>query len=113
MRLPAPMRRFGRERRAFLAGLAASLAAGRAYATGVSINEGQTSLIPGDSGYAPPASLKAVLDIYRRMTAPVRVNGRGPFPFIVDTGANQSVISDTLAAQLGLVRGAAELLNGV
>jgi predicted aspartyl protease len=47
------------------------------------------------------------------MTAPVRVNGQGPFAFVVDTGANQSVISAELAARLGLEPGASQALNGV
>ncbi|MGE0740667.1 MAG: retropepsin-like aspartic protease [Hyphomonadaceae bacterium] len=37
-----------------------------------------------------------------RVVAPVMVNGRGPFRFIVDTGANRSVVSTDLAAHLGL-----------
>ncbi|ANP47112.1 retroviral-like aspartic protease family protein [Candidatus Viadribacter manganicus] len=37
-----------------------------------------------------------------RVVAPVTVNGQGPFRFIVDTGANRSVMSDDLAAHLGL-----------
>lgn len=37
-----------------------------------------------------------------RVVAPVSVNGQGPFRFIVDTGANRSVMSDELAAHLGL-----------
>ena len=37
-----------------------------------------------------------------RMTVPVRVNGQGPFPFMVDTGADHSVLSQELAAMLGL-----------
>lgn len=37
-----------------------------------------------------------------RVVAPVTVNGRGPFRFIVDTGANRSVLSAELAAALGL-----------
>ena len=37
-----------------------------------------------------------------RVVAPVSVNGQGPFRFIVDTGANRSVLSDELAASLGL-----------
>ncbi len=37
-----------------------------------------------------------------RVVAPVTVNGQGPFRFIVDTGANRSVVSDDLAARLGL-----------
>jgi predicted aspartyl protease len=34
--------------------------------------------------------------------APVRVNGRGPFPFVVDTGASTSTISSSLAGRLHL-----------
>ncbi len=37
-----------------------------------------------------------------RVVAPVMVNGQGPFRFIVDTGANRSVLSDGLVTQLGL-----------
>lgn len=37
-----------------------------------------------------------------RVVAPVSVNGQGPFRFIVDTGANRSVMSNELAASLGL-----------
>ena len=66
--------------------------------------------LPDPSIYEPPETLKALFDLYRRMTAPVRVNGRGPFPFVVDTGANQSVIAEGLAAHLGL-SGPLELLH--
>lgn len=41
-----------------------------------------------------------------RMTVPVSVGGRGPFEFVVDTGAERSVISQELAAVLGLDAGA-------
>jgi len=37
-----------------------------------------------------------------RIVAPVMVNGQGPYRFIVDTGANRSVVSTGLAARLGL-----------
>ncbi len=47
------------------------------------------------------------------MTAPVRLDDQGPFPFVVDTGANQTVISDVLAASLGLPRGEPAALHGV
>ncbi len=66
-----------------------------------------------DAFYIPPTSLTMVADIYRRMTAPIQVAGKGPFPFIVDTGANQSVISAELADRLHLARGPAALMNGV
>jgi predicted aspartyl protease len=50
----------------------------------------------------PDSVLAASVDLNDRMTVPVTVNGRGPFPFVIDTGANRSVVSDALAAQLGL-----------
>lgn len=37
-----------------------------------------------------------------RVVAPVMINGRGPFRMIVDTGANQSVLTHSTAAALGL-----------
>jgi predicted aspartyl protease len=63
--------------------------------------------------YQPPTNLQLVADLYQRMTTPVRVDGRGPFPFIVDTGANQSVLSLELAQELGLPIGPSEPLHGV
>jgi len=63
--------------------------------------------------YAPPTDLMTLADVYRRMTAPVKVNGQGPYPFVVDTGANRSVISIELAAELGLATGPREMLHGV
>jgi hypothetical protein len=63
--------------------------------------------------YTPPADLKMVADIYRRMTLSVRINGAGPFGFVVDTGANQSVIATELADQLHLPIGPNSPVNGV
>lgn len=62
---------------------------------------------------APGETIETSDDPYSRMTAPVRINGQGPFQFVVDTGANQSVISQELAAQLALTAGAAIQLHGV
>jgi predicted aspartyl protease len=64
-------------------------------------------------GYQPPTDLKSILDIYKRMTGPVKVAGTGPYPFVVDTGANQSVVSAEIAAALGLKAGDPQPLNGV
>jgi predicted aspartyl protease len=44
-------------------------------------------------------------DVIRRMTVPVSVGGQGPFNFIVDTGAERTVISRELAATLRLPAG--------
>jgi predicted aspartyl protease len=54
-----------------------------------------------------------VADLFRRMTVAIRINDAGPFAFVVDTGANQSVISTELAVQLNLPKGPSVQLNGV
>jgi predicted aspartyl protease len=41
-------------------------------------------------------------DAAGRSVALIHINGQGPFRFVIDTGANRSVISSALAAQLGL-----------
>jgi predicted aspartyl protease len=37
-----------------------------------------------------------------RILVPVRVNGQGPFQFVLDTGANRTVLTPALATSLGL-----------
>lgn len=44
-------------------------------------------------------------DTALRMTVPVMVNGQGPFDFVIDTGADRTVVSDKLAARLALPDG--------
>lgn len=55
---------------------------------------------------APPAQQDETLgyraDESLRMTVPVTIAGQGPFRFVVDTGAERTVISRELAATLGL-----------
>ncbi len=46
------------------------------------------------------------LDATRRMSVKVMVGGQGPFSFLVDTGAERTVIARELADRLGLVEGA-------
>lgn len=41
-------------------------------------------------------------DRYRRLTVPVTIQGQGPFRFMIDTGAQATVITRTLADRLGL-----------
>jgi Aspartyl protease len=62
-----------------------------------------------EPGSAAPLGSDALLfaspttrDHIGRVVVPVMVNGRGPFRFIVDTGANHSTISPRLARELGL-----------
>ena len=46
------------------------------------------------------------LDATRRMSVKVMVGGKGPFAFLVDTGAERTVIARELAQRLGLAEGA-------
>ena len=47
----------------------------------------------------------AIGAISTRMTVPVSIGGALPRPFIIDTGAERSVVSRQLAGQLGLIAG--------
>ena len=63
------------------------------------------SPLPVDSSTVPgtPASTAVKLrEVDTRMTVPVLINGKGPYRFIVDSGATRTVISSALAAELGL-----------
>lgn len=51
---------------------------------------------------AEPSRLAAESDRGGHLSIAVAVNGRGPFRFVVDTGADRSVLADTTAAALGL-----------
>ncbi|MEO6340972.1 MAG: aspartyl protease family protein [Caulobacteraceae bacterium] len=62
---------------------------------------------------APMADVMAAEDSSRRMTAPVMVDGRGPFDFVVDTGTNRTVLSNELAASLELAAGPTAIVHGI
>ncbi len=69
-----------------------------------------TRIVPSERPPAPaveedPFTLPASTDGSQRLTVPVTVNGRGPFPFIVDTGADHSILSAELSAALKLEPG--------
>ena len=58
----------------------------------------------------PPADaanieqLKLQQERYERVTVPVTIKGQGPFRFMVDTGAQATVVSSALAARLAPLR---------
>lgn len=62
-----------------------------------------------DTGPTPseavPESLKLAQDPTSRLTLAVKINGQGPFDFLVDTGSDRTVISRELAAALALPPG--------
>jgi hypothetical protein len=59
------------------------------------------------------ASLAARTDASSHLTIEVMINEKGPFRFVIDTGAERTVIADTVAAALGLPRGDTVTINGI
>jgi len=62
-----------------------------------------------------PAGSTAVklIPVETRMSVEVTINGAGPFPFIVDSGASRTVISGSLARLLGLPSNGPVLIHSV
>jgi predicted aspartyl protease len=54
---------------------------------------------------APETVMLTRSDRWARMTVPVTIDGRGPYAFVVDTGAERTVIARELATLLGLDEG--------
>ncbi|HEY1143144.1 MAG TPA: aspartyl protease family protein [Sphingomicrobium sp.] len=52
-------------------------------------------------------------DGYERMTVPVRISGRGPYRFLIDTGADRTAISRDLAAMLQLAKADKAILHSM
>ncbi|MBO9560412.1 MAG: aspartyl protease family protein [Caulobacter sp.] len=91
---------------AFLAaGLGASLSGG-------SLLGASSSAWAQDAGESTADPTKA-LDLAHRLTVAAKINGRGPYRFLVDTGANASVISEALAGELNLPLVGRVALHGI
>ena len=64
----------------------------------------------------PPAdatSVAAGADTSLRMSVPVHLNDQGPFTFVVDTGANRSVVAGEVATGLQLPSGPSARVHGI
>ena len=73
---------------------------------------------PPDGGAAPaPAegsgAVPSTTDLTGRLTTAVRLNDQGPYRFLVDTGAERTVIAQDLADSLALPRGRQVLVQGI
>ena len=90
---------------------ASSFMASAAKAGGLSLFESQRCVY-GSSAVDPPSPMVAD-QIAARLTVPVQINGKGPYRFVVDTGADRTVLATEVAVELGLVHGPRVLLNGV
>ncbi|HKR18121.1 retroviral-like aspartic protease family protein [Rhizorhapis sp.] len=58
---------------------------------------------PADPLLQNPMTVATGQDRGNRITLPIHIDGKGPFDFVVDTGAERTVISRELAAKLALV----------
>ncbi|HEX3843229.1 MAG TPA: aspartyl protease family protein [Steroidobacteraceae bacterium] len=68
---------------------------------------------PGSAPAGGAAPLLATDDASGRLTTAVMINGHGPYHFMVDTGAERTVIADDLAKRLELPRGGRVLVQGI
>ncbi len=87
-----------------------------AFVAALLLQAGAVPLVMGQNGgqIATSTDVLAVSsDRYQRMTVPVRIAEKGPFNFLIDTGAQNTVLSRSLAAQLSIVSDARAKLIGV
>ena len=68
---------------------------------------------PEDKPPQPPEAIQGASDADNHLTVETFINGRGPFRFVVDTGADRSVVSDSVVAALGLAQGADVIVQGI
>lgn len=81
------------------------LAAGGLLASAPGLAFGQVPAVPAPEPDDSPTSVAISRQVFDQISAPVMINGRGPFRFMVDTGANVSCVSQGLADKLDLPRG--------
>jgi hypothetical protein len=93
----------------------ASLAAGLAARAGGAFPQPTTGtrLEPPRAAPTDGALLETAFDQALRMTVPVFLNGKGPFQFVVDTGANSSVVSTEVAGVCRLPEAGTAPVHGI
>jgi predicted aspartyl protease len=111
MRSLGPSQRFSRRR--FVEYGAASFALSPIVAMAQSTPLPQGPLAPRPSVQPAASKIAAATDKAQHLTIGVQINGRGPFRFVVDTGADRSVIAEDVAAYLSLPRGPRVMVEGV
>ncbi|HYG28572.1 MAG TPA: retroviral-like aspartic protease family protein [Caulobacteraceae bacterium] len=107
-------------RRTMVAGLSFASSAGCADLRGRRIVQVNLADRPLPSLPTPPigtpendVALKTSFDTVRRMTVPVFVNKSGPYDFVVDTGANHSVMAIERASELQLPSAGQAAVHGI
>ena len=57
--------------------------------------------------------INAATDAASHLMVDVRINGNGPYHFVVDTGADRTILASEVAVELGLAHGEKVMLKGV
>jgi predicted aspartyl protease len=60
-----------------------------------------------------PENIQGGADDANRLTVETRINGAGPYHFVVDTGADHTVMAADIAASLGLANGDPVIVQGI
>ena len=101
-------------RRQFLTFSAASLALASLTAKAQApLPAGPKELSPETTPELPSTTLTTASDTTHRLTVNVHIDGLGPYRFLVDTGADRSVVAAEVAAAIGLPFDATVTLRGV
>ncbi|MGH8180905.1 MAG: retroviral-like aspartic protease family protein [Steroidobacteraceae bacterium] len=68
---------------------------------------------PPDPKQPGSGAVRIGTDIQNRLTTRVWINGRGAYHFLVDTGAERTLLAEEVAAQLALPRGNKVMVQGI
>ncbi|MDP1777268.1 MAG: retropepsin-like aspartic protease, partial [Brevundimonas sp.] len=97
----------GLDRRGLIAGLTAAVGVGAGWPAAAQ----DTPQDAEPEGEAQPIQL--LTNLFTRVGAAVFINNRGPFTFVIDTGAGATSIADSLADQLALPPLQPVLVHGI
>lgn len=66
-----------------------------------------------ESAAPDSGTIQGSADANHHLTIDTYINGQGPFQFVVDTGADQTVIADDVATALGVLTGEEVIVQGI
>jgi predicted aspartyl protease len=68
---------------------------------------------PPDPKAPGSGAVRVGTDVQNRLTTPVSINGRGPYHFLVDSGAERTLLAEEVAAELALPHGHKVMVEGI
>jgi predicted aspartyl protease len=73
----------------------------------------RAQIAPPPHAAAEPSPIDTATDATKRLSVAVRIDGSGPYRFVVDTGADRTVLATDVAVDLGLLHGERVMMEGV